>query len=169
MENTKQEQEEPIIDIRNIIYYCISRWYWFAMSIILTVAIAFLYIKKIEPQYSASAEIQIKSDSKSGSSPGEIDFNNTGFFKSTTNVQNEIVAFASPDLMEEVVNRLNLHIDYRKPGLFYNKLLYGTSLPITISMPDLADNAVASFTIKLLEKEKFEITNLTFNGEKSSF
>ena len=166
MEQIEKNNEEQIVDIRNIIYKCISRWYWFAMSIIITVFIAFIYSKKIEPQYSASAEIQIKSDSKNGSSPGEIDFNNTGFFKSSTNVQNEIVAFASPDLMEEVVDRLNLNIVYRKPGFFYNKLLYGTSLPITISMPDLANNAVASFKIKLLEKEKFIISDLTFNGEK---
>ena len=85
--------------------------------------------------------------------------------KSNTNVWNEIIAFSSPDLMVEVVNRLNLHTEYRKPGFFYDKLLYGTNLPIVVSMPDLADNASASFTITLLGKEKFSISDMTFNGE----
>ena len=145
-DNFNQEREEQILDIRSIIYFCISKWYWFAISIVLAVAIAFLYIKTVEPSYSTSAEIQIKSDSKGNSMSGEDAFTNMGFFKSNTNVWNEIIAFSSPDLMVEVVERLKLHTDYRKPGLFYDKLLYGTSLPVIVSMPELPDNAVVSFT-----------------------
>ncbi len=164
--NFKQESEEQIFDIRSIIYFCVSKWYWFVISVVLAVSVAFLYTKTIEPSYSTSAEIQIKSDSKGNSMSGEDAFANMGFFKSNTNVWNEIIAFSSPDLMIEVVDRLNLYMDYRKPGLFYDKLLYGTSLPVTVSMPELADNASASFTIKLLGKEKYVITNMTFNGEE---
>ena len=164
-DNFKQEQDEQILDIRSIIYFCISKWYWFVISIVLSVAIASLYTKTVEPSYSTSAELQIKSNSKS-SLIGEEAFSGMGFAKSNTNVLNEMIAFSSPDLMVEVVERLNLHTDYRKPGLFYNKLLYGTSLPVTVSMPNLADNAVATFTLKLLGKEKYVITNMTFNGEE---
>ena len=159
-DNFKQEQDEQILDIRSIIYFCISKWYWFAISIVLSVAIASLYTKTIEPSYSASAKLQVKSSTK------ENPFSNIDFEKNNTDIWNEIMAFKSPDLMEEIVDRLNLHTDYRKPGFFYNKLLYGTNLPITVSMPDLADNASASFTIKLLGKEKYVITDMAFNGEK---
>jgi uncharacterized protein involved in exopolysaccharide biosynthesis len=164
-DNFKQEQEEQILDIRSILYFCISKWYWFAISIVLAVTIASLYTKTIEPSYSTSAELQIKSGSSNNSMFGENVLSNGGVLKNT-NVWNEIIAFSSPDLMVEVVERLSLHTNYRKPGLFYNKVLYGTNLPITVSMPDLADNAVASFTIKLLGKERYAITNMIFNGKE---
>lgn len=166
VDNLQKSQEESGFDIRSMIYFCISKWYWFAISIVLAVSIAFLYTKTIEPAYYTSAEIQIKSGSSSNSMFGENVLSNGGVFKGNTSVLNEIIAFNSPDLMIEVVDRLNLHTNYRKPGLFYNKLLYGTSLPVTVSMPELADNAVASFTLKLLGKEKFVITNMTFNGKE---
>ena len=164
-DNFKQEQEEQILDIRSILYFCISKWYWFVISIVLAVAIASLYTKTIEPSYSTSAELQIKSGSSNNSMFGENVLSNGGVLKNT-NVWNEIIAFSSPDLMVEVVERLSLHTNYRKPGLFYNKVLYGTNLPVTVSMPDLADNAVASFTIKLLGKERYAITNMIFNGKE---
>ena len=85
-DNFKQEQEEQILDIRSILYFCISKWYWFTISIVLSVAIAFLYTKTVEPSYSTSAELQIKSDSKGNSMTGEDAFASIGLFKSNTNV-----------------------------------------------------------------------------------
>ena len=74
-DNFKQEQDEQILDIRSIIYFCISKWYWFAISIVLSVAIASLYTKTIEPSYSASAKLQVKSSTK------ENPFSNIDFAK----------------------------------------------------------------------------------------
>ena len=97
VDNLQKSQEESGFDIRSMIYFCISKWYWFAISIVLAVSIAFLYTKTIEPAYYTSAEIQIKSGSSSNSMFGENVLSNGGVFKGNTSVLNEIIAFNSPD------------------------------------------------------------------------
>ena len=99
--NTRQQEET--VQISQLVRRCLSRWYWFALSLAVCLALGVLYILRSTPTYNTSADIQIKSNTKGASMPGDIgEFGNMGLFAVKSNVNNELHAFESPDIMSEV-------------------------------------------------------------------
>ena len=71
----------------------------------------------------------------------------TGNLGDNINVNNVIAAIKSPDVMAEVVDRLDLDVSYTTQGTFYDKTLYGKSLPVKVVFRDLGNDDTASFHI----------------------
>ena len=164
-----QTQEQEAVQIRELLHRCITRWYWFALSLFLCLALGLLYILRTAPTYNTSAEIQIKSDKKGSSMPGSIgDFSDMGLFAVKSNVNNELRAFESPDLMGEVVNRLRLHMSYTEDGTFHPKALYGTNLPFSAEFLDVEENVVAGFTLERGSDTTLTLKNFLLKGKKIS-
>ena len=69
--NTRQQEET--VQISQLVRRCLSRWYWFALSLAVCLALGVLYIFRSTPTYNTSADIQIKSNTKGASMPGDID------------------------------------------------------------------------------------------------
>ena len=144
--NTRQQEET--VQISQLVRRCLSRWYWFALSLAVCLALGVLYILRSTPTYNTSADIQIKSNTKGASMPGDIgEFGNMGLFAVKSNVNNELHAFESPDIMSEVVARLRLYMSYTVDGTFHRNVLYGTSLPISADLLDVDENVGAGFTV----------------------
>ena len=158
--------QEETVQIRELLYRCLAKWYWFALSLALCLALGVLYILRSTPTYSTSAEIQIKSDSKGSSLPGDVgDFGNMGFFSVKSNVNNELRAFESPDLMGEVVDRLKLYMDYTVEGFFHPEVLYGASQQVVAEFLDVEENVPAGFTVGE-GREAVTLKDFVFKGEK---
>ena len=144
--NTRQQEET--VQISQLVRRCLSRWYWFALSLAVCLALGALYILRSTPTYNTSADIQIKSNTKGASMPGDIgEFGNMGLFAVKSNVNNELHAFESPDIMSEVVARLRLYMSYTVDGTFHRNVLYGTSLPVSADLLDVDENVGAGFTV----------------------
>ncbi len=164
---TPQTQEQETVQIRELIHRCIARWYWFALSLVLCLTLGVLYILRTQPNYSTSAEIQIKSDQKGASMPGNIgDFSDMGLFAIKSNVNNELRAFESPDLMGEVVNRLKLDMSYAEEGLFHPEVLYGTTLPFSAEFLDVEENVAAGFTLERGRDTTLTLKDFLLKGKK---
>ncbi|WP_222124242.1 hypothetical protein, partial [Bacillus pumilus] len=88
-------------------------------------------------------------DEAAGKSAGAEDFGDFGLFQNKTNIQNEITTLKSADLMEEVVRRLNLDMNYYIPGRFHDVVAYGSNLPVRVEMPGFAENGSASFRVEV--------------------
>lgn len=147
--------------IREMLHLCLARWRWFVISVILMVGLAVLYILCTPPVYTRSAFLMVKEDTKGktiGSDVASL-FADLGMAQFNANVSNELLAMQMPSVIMEVVKRLNLDMDYRIAGLFHRETLYGSQLPVKISIPELADNESATFILHLLPKGKIELTN----------
>lgn len=141
-----------------------SQWYWFAISLFITLTIAVLYLLSTPPIYTRTAAILVKDNSKSSSSTGAMsDFSDLGIFKSNTNINNELLTLKSPTLMTEVVNRLGLNETFTIRKGLKNVDLYKVS-PVTITFCDKIEVPL-SFTIKFSSKEAFAISELEISGE----
>ena len=141
-------QQEETIQIRELAYRCLRKWYWFVISVVVCLAVGTLYILRSIPTYNTTAEIQIKSDSKGSSMPSDVgNFSDMGLFSIKSNVNNELLAFQSPDLMTKVVERLELYINYSQDGTFHPTVLYGTSLPVHAEFLDVESNISAGFVV----------------------
>ena len=151
--NLPKQDSENFITLKDFVSWCLARWTWFAICVAVALVVAFFFIKRTEPVYTRSATLLLKETSTGNSiSSGTEAFAELGLFKENTNVNNEIIALQSPALMREVVDRLNLGIDYRAEGWLYKPTLYGVQLPVEVSFIDL-DETSASLRLLLLEEE----------------
>ena len=146
--NFAPKQSDDFIRLQDLFYLCIDKWYWFAVSLVVTLGIALVYLLTTPPVYTRSASLLIKEEGKGNSLSdvsgvlGDIDF-----FQTNINVNNEIQSLQSPAVMYDVVKRLHLDINYTKDGSFYDQVLYGKDCPYEVSFIDLPDNEDLSFTI----------------------
>lgn len=160
------KQTDDFVSIQDLLYLCLSKWYWFAISLAIALTIAILHIKMTPPTYVRTASILIKEDTKGGSLSGDVSgLSDIGLFQTSTNVNNEILSLKSPAIMLDVVKRLHLDINYTVPGNFHDKVIYGTNLPITVTFIDLPDNETAQCSVSLLTDNLIEIYDFQLNGE----
>ena len=163
---TKPKQTDDFIRIQDLFYLCVSKWYWFVISLAVTISVAVIYLLTTPPVYTRSASLLIKEDSKGNSISdaagvlGDIDL-----FQTSTNVNNEMQSLQSPAAMLDVVKRLHLDVCYHTDGRFYKKVLYGKSCPYTVSFNDLRDNESVDFTINSSEKGQVVLTDFSRDGE----
>ena len=163
---SKPKQADDFIRIQDLFYLCLNKWYWFVISLAVTVGVAVVYLLTTPPVYTRSASLLIKEDSK-GNSLGDAaglmgDFD---LFQTNTNVNNEIQSLQSPAVMLDVVKRLHLDISYHTDGGFYKKVLYGRDCPYTVDFNELQDNESVAFTINPGLDGQVLLTDFSRNGE----
>ena len=128
------EEKEEKTDF-HVLFKYIIRWHWFAASVIICLAAAWLYLKYTTPVYNISASVIIKDDKKGGAAGSNFSaFEDLGIISSSNNIDNEIEILHSKSLIKDVVCELGLYINYSTTGGFNTTDLYGSS-PILIHFP----------------------------------
>ena len=169
-DNNLMTQENETINLRDLWSMCLSRWKWFALSLFVCLALGLAYCVRTLPTYTRTMSVQIKEDSKGNSISSQMgDFSNLGLFNTKSNVNNEVIAFASPAYMGEVVTRLNLDISYFRPGVFRDQVAYGLSLPVSVEFKTLLENEGASLTLDIRSDSTLTVSEIILyaDGEKT--
>lgn len=162
-----EQQGENGFDIKAIFYLCLSRWYWFLISVIVMLGLATFYLLKTVPQYTRSAKMLVKSDDKGRSAMDVSDISDLGLFRNEVNINNELMTITSLDNIEQVVRNLHLDMNYSQEGLFHPEVLYGKSLPVKAEIIGINDQTSASFEIKI-RKNKVILSDFVLNGKEKS-
>ena len=162
--NTPQEETNSGgFDFQDAVYLCISKWYWFVISIVLCLSIGVLQILRTTPVYTRYATLMIKDvEGRKGSIEQQI--SELGGY-SASNVNNEVLALQSPAITEEVVKRLHLDVNYSIDGVFHNYTLYGRTLPIEVKFLSLTEDDDVSLTIELDGKGNYVMSE--FKGPRT--
>lgn len=156
----QQDEDEDGFDLVGILMSCLSNWYWFIICVGITLLIAFFYVKKQEPIYTRSATILIKETSSGANNKLDVQ-EDMGVFKSTNTVSNEIFAMRSPQVVNEVVKRLKLNINYSREGRLHRRTLYGDGCPIDVVFHDVKDDQWVNVTVELLENGEIELCDIS--------
>ncbi|MBO4263213.1 MAG: polysaccharide biosynthesis tyrosine autokinase [Bacteroidales bacterium] len=153
--------QTEFVNITDFILVCLSKWYWFVISVIICMGIASFHILSTPKIYSRYATILIKETGiRRSANDLESMLSVNGLSQNSSKLANEIIAFQSPDLMREVVRRLNLDYSYAMPGRFKEYALYGTTLPVKAVLLDFPNRA--SFELKPQSDSTFLLSNLVF-------
>lgn len=160
MANRKAKHNENVIPIRDLLFHCIAKWWWFAISLTIALGAAVVYILSTPPVYVRSAEILIKEESKGSSSGAFKDFASE---QSTADAEIEMQALRSPGIVREAIIRLGLEIDYKGKGRFYDGIIYSRR-PIIAKTIDLGENDAATFTVALAKDSSLTLSDFTRNG-----
>lgn len=147
------------------------RWYLFAIGLLLSLFIAFFYLKTATPIYNAKSTVLIK-DAKNNSL-GSIgmessvlrDLSGLGGM-STNSIENELEILKSKKLVYEVIKNNSLEVDLFAGSPFYNKEIYGTQSPITIRVVSEKEGyEEASYKVELKENTFIFIDGNGANSE----
>lgn len=164
----KPAGNDDFLRIQDLFILCLAKWYWFVISLAVVLGVAVTYLLMTPPVYTRSASLLIKEDGKSGSGNeaagvlGDIDI-----FRTSTNINNEMLSMQSPAVMYEVVRRLHLDVNYTTDGRFYDPVIYGSDNPYEVSFFDLGDAESASFTLRPDKDGQVKLTDFTRNGEEA--
>ncbi len=141
-------------------------WPWFLFSLIVCAGIAFLLIIIVPESFKRSASVMIKEDSNITDISAAFT-RNINQYQSVTNVNNEIEAFKSPQLMRETINRLNLTTSYTVKDSYtpFNDRLKSIELyaksPIVALFPDASYQESFSFYVELLPDNVIILSKFT--------
>ena len=152
----------PVMMVKDIVWLCVSHWWWFVLSLGITMGYAVLKIKKTTPVYLRTASILIKSEDKTSETSALMDL---GLVQISTNLTNEILSIKASTVASEIVRRLNLDVEYLRDGTFHKDVVYGVELPVSVAFLELNDNESASFRMRLADDGSVAMTQMKRNGQ----
>ncbi|HML83621.1 MAG TPA: Wzz/FepE/Etk N-terminal domain-containing protein, partial [Bacteroidales bacterium] len=130
--NPYQEQpQEEALDIKALFFKFFRYWYFFAITIFVTLVIAFLFNKYTRPIYEVSSTVLVQ-DKKSGMLDAQS-LIGLGFGNNQQNLQNEIGILNSHALVVTAIKTLPFEVSYFAEDNFITTELYKKS-PFTIVM-----------------------------------
>ena len=151
------------LSILDMLMLCLRHWPWFILSLLVCMGVATLYLLSTPKTYTRTTSILVKS---SGEKSNDIKLiEDLGVNNITSNISDEIVAIHSPAVVYNLVKRLHLDFSYFRPGYFRDEPLYAESLPVEVELPNLDDNATASFTLTLNGDETATLSDIVRRGE----
>ena len=164
--NTNQQAD--YLRLQDLLALCVSKWKWFILSLIVFVGLAVVYLLVTPPVYKRTTSLLIKEGDKKGVSSLSTVVNafaDMGIFNTNVNVSNELASIQSPDVILEVIRRLNLDVSYKTDGNYHKETLYGRTLPLNVTFKEIAYNDFCAFTMTIV-KGKVRLGDFELNGEK---
>lgn len=172
-QNIHSTEIETELNVRDIIQPYLKRWMWLIASVIVSVTLAYLYLKRQVPIFEVASTVLIK-DSKSNNA-GTQDFaalrDISGIGKIGSNgVENEMEIFKSKKLVREVVKTLGLETNIYNGDLKHE--IYGETSPIKVRVlqeKDVKGKISGVVNLKIdgnqlkLSSEAIPTINTTFN------
>ena len=146
--------------IKELIFKYLHFSWLFILFLVISLTIAWLYIRYTHPKYMVSGTLLIRNEKGSmggGSQGGENMFSDISLFQSSTNKQNEIQTINSRTMMERVVKALNLQTTYYAEGRVKTSYIY-TGRPFELEILSIKDSTKGfSLTVQMTPTSSFTI------------
>lgn len=165
-----QKNNGQAFTLTDLWHVTLHNWPWVALSVVICLGLAMLYLKMANPVYNRESSVIVKDESEGASLAGapDLGFGDLGLFSNNSNFENEISTFRSPDYMEEVVRRLSLQTNYRVKKGLRKAPLYGSNLPLTVDFKDLPEDESASIRFTVMDNGDIKVDRkMRVNGKKA--
>ena len=155
--------EDDRSDFGELVMKYLHYWKWYAVSIILAVALAFTYIKVTTPLFQIETDLLIKQDKDNATQgAGDDILKSMDLFTSDKIIDNEVQILKSYTLMEKVIKALGLEVSYYGVGSVRKYPIYNDHLPFEIRLIKSNDQSYKDLiSIKVRDRQTVEI-----NGKK---
>src|ERR1043166_1566140 len=126
------------VDIRALIQKLISRWYYFALSLMITLPLAYVYIKFADNIYQVRASILVTAQAKNGMG-NEKFLKGMELLTSHTELEDEIGILKSFNLVGSTLQKLDFGITYFEVKNFKTYERYRDDYPFKIELDSSAN------------------------------
>ena len=163
-----QSVESSSFDIKKIIFTCLEKWYYFVISVVVCLGIGVFHLLRTMPEYTRTATLVIKESNTRRTASSEIEAMLASTGQMTSKLQNEVVAFQAPSLMEEAVSRLGLTVEYAIQGRFRKSIVYNSSVPAVVDFVSVPDEVSMSFELEPLSDGNIRVSKLRYRIRKDN-
>lgn len=147
----------------------LRQWKWILLSLMICIGLGVFFLAWKPFSYTREAQVEIKEDGETGATSALAMFADLGIGNATNNLYNEMAYFESPDLIAQVIERLGLQTNYfMKKGL-RTTVLYGSSLPVTVTFETLSQNEGGSFKMKIDQNGQIFLSKFKVKNKRVSF
>lgn len=160
------KNKSEFIDVSALFKSYLSKWYWFVLSVLFCVLVAFLYTRKFPRKMAVKANILIEQEDKNPlASMGGGTM--SALFGSNGKVDDEIFVISSHSLYKNVIKELGLNKKhYVKDGFLKSHLAY-PSFPIDVVAPGVADTLSKALLFKI-SVNKEGLADVTVKEERNT-
>lgn len=113
--------DDQSVDIKSIIFNCLSHWYLFVISVIIALIAGFFINRYKDNIYQTTATVLIKDD-RSSFDPTSIMTNMS--YSNMQNIENEMTILKSWSLVERVVKKMGIEVTYMNKGRIATSEMY---------------------------------------------
>ena len=135
--NTLEREQEPagksLFNFQTIYMTLILNWKWFALSLIICLGLASIYLRYTTPIYQAYAKLLIKEENNTRGRNSLQYATNLGMVSNSTGIDNEMEILKSSSIAIQAVKDLKLYTTYMSSGKVTNRLIYKNQ-PITVDI-----------------------------------
>lgn len=163
-----QSVESSSFDIKKILFTCLEKWYYFVISVVVCLGIGVFHLLRTMPEYTRTATLVIKESNTRRTASSEIEAMLASTGQMTSKLQNEVVAFQAPSLMEEAVSRLGLTVEYAIQGRFRKSIVYNSSVPAVVDFVSVPDEVSMSFELEPLSDGNIRVSKLRYSIRKDN-
>jgi capsular exopolysaccharide synthesis family protein len=151
------------VDTLQVVKGYLRYWYLFLLGLILFVSLAVAYLYFAPPKYRVVSTILLKNEeSQTGLRPTEP--GDLNLFNTKQNIDNELEVLNSKSLMHRVFSELSLFVTYHIKDGFKTREIYGTELPLKLSITKLHPTAYGRSVI--LTRKTSTMYSIQEEGEK---
>jgi len=150
------EDENPI-DIKQLLGKYLRYWPWFALTVVVSLLLAYVYLRYADVVYKTEAKVRLLTDKENSSFSLDV---SKLFTKSNINLENEITLFKSVHLSELVVEDLKLNVEYVYNSRVTSKKTYNPPFIVDYSKPADQLNTVLNYSI-IVTKTGYVISDVT--------
>lgn len=123
------EEKDEKFDFQAFFFKYIIHWPYIVACVLLSLALAFIYLRYQVPVYVVSSSVLIKEADKKNANNALATMQDFGMLSMTSNFDNEIQIMQSRTLIKKVVSRLNLFINIAE------KRAFGYAMPLYKNAP----------------------------------
>lgn len=159
-------------ELRNKVDLFVSKWKLILFFLIFAISVAFIYLRYANYQYEATAIIKINSEKQSQTLPEISALQDYGMFSSDfSNITDEMEIIRSRSLIKEVIEDLDLNIQYFVKGKIKDQEIY-INPPIILSFfnNDSIINVIdTTLYVSIKTPTKFTLSNDNSAGKEYAF
>ncbi len=158
------------VNVVKLLVSYLRYWHIFAVSFVVAIVLATLYINYATPEYLITSTLLLKDDDKGADFSRNAVYSDLENYKFSNNLDNEIEVIKSKSLMMSVLTDLSLFTScYESDGLFRNKELYGYNLPVDIKIIEVKSDDFYKLKDVFVYLKDSSAFDLEMNGSRYSF
>ena len=167
-----EEESSSGFDLRKIWSHVVLNWYWFILSTLFCVALAYVYLRYQHPVYQAAMKILIKDDTSRGGRYRSSDMlmDQLGVISNSNGFDNELEILKSATVATRAVSALKLYVTYTLEGRVIEADLYKNS-PILVDLEEARQEQLKRPVVIEIKKKGKGITaaiHLPSSGSEGS-
>jgi len=153
-------QDQDGFNLKEFVFtYLLRFWYLYVLFLGISLTIAWLRIRYTIPIYAVNSSLLIKDENtKSAGVSQEAIFQDLGLMQSGPRLLNEMQILKSRPIMEGVIKKLGLEVEYYTIGRVLTTEIYPEG-PVRVTSHEVKEESYnAAFLIRVLDQQHFRLT-----------